>query len=381
MKLLCVGGGSGGHVTPVLAVINEVAKHQPDVSVMFVTDKAFLRQTEGLVKHADVHIAVRTVTAGKFRRYMDIALWKQVLRPDIGGRNMVDMFKVAGGVAQSLRLLRRFKPDIVFAKGGYVSLPVGYVAHLLKIPLVIHDSDIRPGLTNRVLSRWATSIATGMPVENYRYNAELARYTGVPVQAGFHLYSASEQREAKKALSVPANRPLVVVTGGGLGAKEINQAMVEIGPQLLAAGYSVYHVTGKAAFEELSKALPKDEAYKAVPFVYEGFAAVYGAADVVITRASATALQELAAAAKPAVIVPNSSLGDQLENAEVYSKKGAALMLRDEQLIEASSVLYDVVDELLHDDAKRKALSEAISVYAKPDAAKDVAELIVKAAR
>lgn len=348
---------------------------------MFVTDKAFLKQTEGLVKHANVPIVVRTVTAGKFRRYMDIALWKQVLRPDIGGRNMVDMFKVAGGVAQSVRLLRRFKPDIVFAKGGYVSLPVGYAAHLLKIPLVIHDSDIRPGLTNRVLSRWATSIATGMPIENYRYNAEIAHYTGVPVQAGFHPYTASEQKEARKSLGIPAGRPLVVVTGGGLGAKEINQAMVEAGPLLLKASYAVYHVTGKMPFDELSKVLPRAEAYKAVPFVYEGLAAVYGAADVVVTRASATALQELAAAEKPAIIIPNSSLGDQLENAEVYEGKGAAVLLRDEQLVEDSLSLVKAVDELIRDDTKRAELSEAIGMYAKPDAAKNVAELIIKASR
>jgi len=348
---------------------------------MFVTDKAFLKQTEGLVKHADVPMAVRTVSAGKFRRYMDIALWKQVLRPDIGGRNMVDMFKVAGGVAQSLRLLRRFKPDVVFAKGGYVSLPVGYAAHLLKIPLVIHDSDVRPGLTNRVLSRWATSIATGMPIENYRYNAEIAQYTGVPVQAGFHSYSQAEQRNAKKALGCSAERPLVAVTGGGLGARDINQAMVAVAPRFIQAGYDVYHVAGKAAYDELSKTLPQDKGYTTVPFVYEGLAALYGAADVVIARASATTLQELAAAAKPAIIIPNSSLGDQLENAEVYSEKGAALMLRDEQLAEAPLALYEAVDTLLRDEKKREALSTAIGAYAKPTAAKDVAAMILKAVR
>lgn len=312
---------------------------------------------------------------------MDIALWKQVLRPDIGGRNMVDMFKVAGGVAQSIRLLKRFKPDVVFAKGGYVSLPVGYGAHLLKIPLVIHDSDARPGLTNRVLSRWANVIATGTPVKNYRYNAEISHYTGVPVRSEFHPFSAEEQTKAKQLLGRGANRPLVVVTGGGLGARDINRAMVTIGPQLLEAGYDVYHVTGKAVFDELSKTLPQDERYTVIPFVYDDLAAVYGAADVVVTRASATTLQELAAMAKPAIIVPNSSLGDQLENAKVYESDGAALLLRDEQLADDPMILYEAIDGLFHDENKREALSDAIHTYAKPHAAQEVAELIVKAMR
>lgn len=381
MKLLCVGGGSGGHVTPVLAVISEIAKSQPDVSVMFVTDKAFLKQTEGLIKNASVPIAVRTVTAGKFRRYMDIALWKQVLRPDIGGRNMVDMFKVAGGVAQSIRLLRQFKPDVVFAKGGYVSLPVGYAAHFLKIPLVIHDSDVRPGLTNRVLSRWADAIATGTPVKNYRYNAENTQFTGVPVRSEFHPFTADEQRKAKRALGHKADKPLVAVTGGGLGAKEINTALVAIGPQLLAAGYDVYHVTGKATFDEIAEQLPSDSRYTVVPFVYEGLATLYAAADVVVMRASATMLQELAAAAKPAVIVPNSSLGDQRENADAYAADGAAVVLRDEQLIDHPEILFTTLTDLLENSAKRADLARAISAYAKPSAARDVADLLLKVAK
>lgn len=348
---------------------------------MFVTDKAFLKQTEGLIKNASVPIAVRTVTAGKFRRYMDIALWKQVLRPDIGGRNMVDMFKVAGGVAQSIRLLRQFKPDVVFAKGGYVSLPVGYAAHFLKIPLVIHDSDVRPGLTNRVLSRWADAIATGTPVKNYRYNAENTQFTGVPVRSEFHPFTADEQRKAKRALGHKADKPLVAVTGGGLGAKEINTALVAIGPQLLAAGYDVYHVTGKATFDEIAEQLPSDSRYTVVPFVYEGLATLYAAADVVVMRASATMLQELAAAAKPAVIVPNSSLGDQRENADAYAADGAAVVLRDEQLIDHPEILFTTLTDLLENSAKRADLARAISAYAKPSAARDVADLLLKVAK
>ena len=349
--------------------------------MLFVTDKAFLKQTEGLAAQSTVPITVRTVTAGKFRRYMDMALWKQVIRPDIGGRNMVDMFKVAGGVAQSIRLLKKFKPDVVFAKGGYVSLPVGYAAHRLKIPLVIHDSDARPGLTNRVLSRWATTIATGTPVANYRFNAEIAHYTGVPVRDDFRPYTPEMQKEAKVTFGHAADRPLIVVTGGGLGAKDINQAMIAVGPRLIKAGYGVVHVTGKANFTELSKVLPKADGYTILPFVYDGLASLYGAADVVVTRASATALQELAAGAKPAIIVPNSSLGDQIENAKTYESDEAVLMLRDEDLAEDPNSLFDTIQKVLKSESLQHSLSEHLAVYAKPNAAVDVAKLLLKAVR
>lgn len=294
---------------------------------------------------------------------------------------MIDIFKVAGGVAQSIRLLKRVKPDVVFAKGGYVSLPVGYAAHLLNIPLVIHDSDVRPGLTNRVLSRWAAAIATGTPVGNYRYKAEFAQYTGVPVRAEFHPFTAASQRAAKKALGFDASIPLVVVTGGGLGARELNETMPVIGQRLLDAGYNVFHVTGKAPFHTVSKAVPSDDRYKLVPFVYTQLSAVYGAADIIVTRASATTLQELAAVAKPAIVIPNSSLGDQLENAETYADTGAILLLRDEQLIANPDALFEAIDVLGRDATQRTALARAIHTYAKPDAASAVAALIIRARR
>lgn len=344
-----------------------------------MTDKAFLKHTEGLVKQTSVPIDVKVIAAGKFRRYADIALWKQVLRPDIGGQNLVDMFKIAGGVAQSIRLLKRVKPDVVFAKGGYVSMPVGYAAHLLRIPLVIHDSDVRPGLTNRVLSRWAQAIATGMPIANYRYNKEITVYTGVPVGSEFHPYTETERKNAKKTLEVDPVKPLIAVTGGSLGAKDINQALVAVAPELLKKGYSVYHVSGKLAFHDMQRVVPKDVAYQLVPFMYHGLPTLYGAADVVVTRASATTLQELAAAARPAIIVPNSSLGDQLENAETYEKEKAAVVLRDEALFENPASLRIAIEDILADKGRAERLADRISRFSKPDAAETVAKMIMKA--
>ena len=334
-----------------------------------------------MVKKVSVPVEIVTISTGKFRRYMDMALWKQVLHPDIGGRNLVDMFKVAGGVAQSIRLMRRVKPNAVFAKGGYVSLPIGYAAHLLRIPLIIHDSDARPGLTNRVLSRWASRIATGTPVTNYRYNAELSQHTGVPIDAAFYPYSPEEQKAAKKALGLSVDSPLVAVAGPSLGAKDISNAMVEIAPDLKKKGISVFHVTGKKAFEDIKSKISENSHYKLVPFVYEGLASVFGAADVVVTRASATALQELAASAKPVIAVPNASLGDQLENAKKYAADGAATVIFDEDLESNPRVLLDKIVEITTDKKMSDSLSSKIFTYAKRDAAEQVAKLIWESKR
>lgn len=347
-----------------------------------VTDKAFLSQTKGIMTSgAAVPVTISTISAGKFRRYMDMALWKQVIRPDIGGKNFVDMFRTAGGVAQSIALLRRIRPDVIFAKGGYVSLPVGYAAHLLKIPLVIHDSDARPGLTNRVLSRWAQAIATGVPVNAHRFNAEITRYTGVPIDTEFHRYSEGERKAAKRRYGLNPEKPLIVVTGGGLGAKDINKALVAIAPRLIDHGYAIYHVTGKGSYDTIKNDALQHDDYMIVPFVYEGLSSLYGAADVVVTRASATALQELAAAAKAAVIVPNSSLGDQIENAKLYMDDGAAVVLRDEELMSEPYELERALATIIDTPGERARLEDTIAQYAKPDAARFVAEMIATAAR
>lgn len=309
---------------------------------------------------------------------MDMALWKQVLHPDIGGRNLVDMFKVAGGVAQSMRLIRKFRPDVVFAKGGYVSLPVGYAASFLRVPLVIHDSDARPGLTSRVLSRWASAIATGMPLKSHRYNEERTVYAGIPVDKRFKIYSQSEQKAAKKSLGFDPERPLIAVTGGGLGSRSINSAVTAVAEQLVEAGYSIYHVTGQKLFKEVThrtKNFPKQ--YKAVAFK-QSFAEVYGAADIVVARAGATTLQELAAAARPAIIIPAATLSDQPENAAVYAEAGAVRVISDQAILDDPVVLVTTITEIMSDSDARSQLVANISGLARPDAAKTVAKMLVE---
>ena len=379
MKVVCVGGGSGGHVTPVLAVINELSALDEHVEVVFVCDKAFEAQTRGLMKHAAATVDVRTVTAGKLRRYHGIVWWKQLLDIPTVAKNIRDVFLVGLGMVQSVWLLWRTKPDVMFAKGGYVCLPVGMAAKLLGIPIVIHDSDTRAGLTNKVLSKWAVAIATGAPLQNYNYPKDISHYTGVPIHADFHPFDEKEQRAAKEELGITdLNKPLIVVTGGGLGAKSINEAMLEIAPQLLAHGAAMYHITGKGQYEHIEERAHRHADYILTPFVYKDMAKVLGAADIVVARGSATFLQELAALQKAVVVIPAGHLSDQVKNAEVFESAEAAVVLSDKMITNRPQKLADAILTLLDEPAEAHHIAAQLHTFAKPRAAADVAALVVE---
>lgn len=331
------------------------------------------------MEHAAVPVTVRTIVAGKLRRYADIPLHKQLLHWPTVSKNIVDAGRVVVGVVQSLVLMLRWKPDVVFAKGGYVSLPIGFAARFLKIPLVLHDSDARPGLTNRLLARHAAHIATGAPAEHYpSYKDVPTTYVGVPIDSAYHPFTMREQQHAKAAIGiVDCSKPLVVVTGGGLGSRDINRAVLAVAERLIDQGLAVYHVTGKKHAAEVEAAAPAHPDYHVIPFVYKDMATVLGAADVVVSRASATFLQEIAALHKPAIIIPSSSFGDQLKNAEAIRQSGAALVMTDEAIAKTPTALLDNVVKITTDTQLQTTLSESIGGLAKPNAARDMAQIIM----
>jgi UDP-N-acetylglucosamine--N-acetylmuramyl-(pentapeptide) pyrophosphoryl-undecaprenol N-acetylglucosamine transferase len=344
--------------------------------VTFVCDKGFLEQSRGIMAHATVPVVVKTITAGKLRRYAHMSRLRQLLTPSIVGKNIIDSFKIGIGFVQSVALLRREKPDVIFAKGGFVCLPLGAAAHMLRVPLVIHDSDTRAGLTNRVLARWASSIATGFPVEYYPYNPQITQYVGVPIDQNFVLTSKSEQARAKEMLGFHRETPLIVVTGGGLGAKSINDAMASIHSSIMAQGWNVYHITGKSHYEAVRREIDESMSYTLAPFVYKDMHVILGAADVVVARGSATFIQELAGLGKAAILIPARHLGDQLKNAVMYEKAGAAVTLRDDEVQANPSVLFNHLSTLLNDKKRRAELAAALHSFARPDAARDVAQMI-----
>jgi UDP-N-acetylglucosamine--N-acetylmuramyl-(pentapeptide) pyrophosphoryl-undecaprenol N-acetylglucosamine transferase len=384
MKILAVGGGSGGHVTPVVAVLRELKKRNASVEVRFWCDRKFTPQARSIVHHFDRTIRVDTILSGKFRRYNNLPMWRQLLRPvSIVFPNLRDMVLVICGFVQSLAKLIVWRPDVVFTKGGYVCLPVGLAARLLRIPLVIHDSDAHPGLTNRILARWAISIATGAPLKHYPYPAARSRYVGIPIASEFRKITSAEQRNAKEMLGMDPSRPLVVVTGGGLGAQRINNA-VALSLQDVLPLTSLILVSGNGQYDEMRSLTPQDDArFQLHAFVSNGMATMLGAADIVVTRAGATTLLELAALAKPTILIPNGYLtgGHQLKNAAAYAERGAVEVIDEHQLDTDPQVLVAAIRDLLGDQAKREAMSTAFHSFARPHAAADMADMILAAAK
>lgn len=330
----------------------------------------------------DETIPFQRIVAGKFRRYHHLTVIQQLLWPSLMLRNIRDVFLVAAGFIQSLVLLLLWRPDVVFTKGGYVCLPVGAAARLLRIPLVIHDSDAHPGLTNRVLSRWAEAIGTGAPLEYYNYDPKRAHYVGVPIAAQFTPFSVAEQKAAKEEWGITTDAPLLVVTGGGLGAARINQMVAQTLHDIQRFS-SVVLVAGAGQYDQLRAELPPDsDRFQLYPFV-TNMHTLLGAADVVVTRAGMTTILELAALQKPIILIPNAKLtgGHQLKNAQVYKDAGAAVVL-DEDATEANPAQFvSAVKEVLDDPAASAAMAKRFRALSKPDAAKEMATLILKAVR
>lgn len=385
MRILTAGGGSGGHVTPVVAVLRELQARYPEAEIRFWCDKGFEKQARALIAHHDETIRVDTITSGKLRRYHALSWLHQLTRlRTIVWPNVRDGFKVTVGIIQATFKMIAWRPDIVFSKGGFVCLPIGVAAKLLRVPLVIHDSDAHPGLTNRILARWADRILTGAPLEYYPYPKDISRYVGIPIQVGLEGEVLS-QRGYKNHLGLDMDRHLIVCTGGGLGATRINLAVVVAAHELLARNYSIVLITGQKNYDETLEALGGNvpEHFVVVPFISGNLHEYFMAADVVVTRAGATTLLELAALERPTVIIPNVHLtgGHQRKNAAVYAEANAAIVL-DEYALEAKpSILTETITELVDDPKRLKRLSRNISHLAKPDAAKETVDVLEEVLR
>lgn len=379
MKVLAVGGGSGGHVTPVAAVLKQLYNIDPKLEARFVCDHAFETQSRGIMSQLPFNVSVSVITAGKFRRYSHLTFWQHFTVPHVIINNTFDTVKIVWGFLESFWLLVSDRPDVVFAKGGYVCLPMGITAWLLRIPLVIHDSDMRPGLTNRILSRFATTIATGSALENYPYDKHKSHFTGVPVGAQFTPVSDEKQKLLKRQLGVDENKLLIIATGGGLGSQTINSAAIEAVKQLISDNVCLYVIAGKRNYAAAKQQGGGVEGIQVVDFVYDGMANILGAADIVVARGSATFLQELAGLEKTVVAIPARQLSDQIKNVEFYRSNDMAIVLTDAEL--AGGELVDTLKMLQGDADRRYELAHKLHQSAHPSAADDVARLIMQTIR
>lgn len=363
--------------------MREIKKSHPRAKIRFWCDRAFVDQAKNIMSNFDKTIPVHVIIAGKLRRYHHLTILRQLLWPSLVLLNIKDGFLVIFGFFQSLFKLIIWRPDVVFAKGGYVCLPVGVAAGILRIPLVIHDSDAHPGLTNRCLSRWAKKIATGAPLKYYPYPVEKSQYVGIPVTSEFHKFSKQEQEIAKKEWGINSDLPLIVVTGGGLGASRINNAVVSSLDDLLKF-CSVILISGVGQYDELRLITPNNsDRFQLHAFISSGMASLLGASDVVITRAGATTIIELASLAKPTILIPNGKLsgGHQLKNAAVYLEKNAVRVVHEDAMVQNPNILVQEIKDVLNNPKLMEEMSDNFALFSRPNAAKDMANIITSVVR
>ena len=334
-RIVLTGGGTAGHVTPHLALLPHLIKAGYEVHYI---------GTEEGIEHGMIaklpNVTYHAVKSGKLRRYFD---WK----------NFTDPFRVIAGAFQSAHLMRKLKPDVCFSKGGFVSVPVVVGAWLNRVPTLCHESDLTPGLANRICAKFASRIATTFP-ECAERLGEKAVFTGTPLRP--ELFSGSPERGLSLAHFSP-DRPVLLMMGGSLGAQSVNAALRGALPKLLEH-MQVFHLCGKGNLDESLNGL---DGYFQVEFLSDDLPDAMAAADLVLSRAGATALCEFQALGKPMLLIPypkTASRGDQILNAASFEKRGLARVMAQEDM--TADTLAEALLALLRDgDSLKKALRDA----------------------
>ncbi len=378
-RILVVGGGSGGHLTPLIAVADELVKQDPSAVVVFVGQKG--ENLKDIVEHRSIHEHAE-ISAGKFRRYHGESIIRHLLDVKTIFLNVRDFFRFVRGTVEAWFLLGRQRPTAIFLKGGFVSVPVGIAARLRHIPYITHDSDAIPGLANRLTAKHAVKNTTALPAELYPYDQHKTMQVGIPVQPVFQHVSPQDMAEAKRALGVREHDEVIFCVGGGLGAQKVNQALARSAEEILHKSIRrhIFHITGKKLYEETLQEYDKftskenRERVHLIDFTTELYKYSAGA-DLVVTRAGATNVAEFAVQGKACIVIPNPVLtgGQQLHNAKVLRDNGAALILDEQNL----AVLAKTIDELLIDTSQRIELGQKLHALASRDAAKLLAELLL----
>jgi UDP-N-acetylglucosamine--N-acetylmuramyl-(pentapeptide) pyrophosphoryl-undecaprenol N-acetylglucosamine transferase len=378
------GGGSGGHITPLLSLARELKTQNPDCQIVYVGHKG--DNFDSLKNSSRDFDFMVFINAGKLRRYHGLSRAAQIFDFRTMALNIRDLFRLPGSIISSLRLMGRFKPAVVFSKGGFVAVPVGIAAKLRRVPIVTHDSDAVPGLANRLVGRWAEVHATGMPAKHYAYPKDTISYIGIPIDERIKKVTPKIQAEYKKQLKLPPDSQILLLSGGGHGSARLNELLVAISRHLLESNLAleIVHISGQTHEAPVRQAykgvLSKSQQSRVLVKGYTpDFYAYSGSADLIITRAGATTLAELAAAGKACIVVPSPYLtgGHQLKNAEEIDKIGAAVVL--EQTIESDELLV-IVSELLANDHRRFELARNLFATAHPDAGAKLARIILNAA-
>lgn len=328
-KIILTGGGTAGHVTPNIALVPKLKEAGFEIK--------YIGSYNGMEKQLveDAGLEYYGISSGKLRRYFS---WQ----------NFSDPFRVMKGYFEAKKIIKKYKPDVVFSKGGFVTVPVVFAAHKYKVPVVIHESDMTPGLANKLAIKKATKVCHNFP-ETSQYLGSKAVHTGSPIRQ--ELFQGNKIT-ALDLCGFTANKPVIMVTGGSLGAENVNKLVRKALPELLKK-FQVAHLCGKGKLDE---SLTDTTGYAQFEYISDEMKDFFAMADLIISRAGANSICEISALKKPNILIPLSaraSRGDQILNARSYAKQGFSEVLDEdtataEDLIKTVNKVYDNRSQYIH---------------------------------
>jgi UDP-N-acetylglucosamine--N-acetylmuramyl-(pentapeptide) pyrophosphoryl-undecaprenol N-acetylglucosamine transferase len=367
MKILFAGGGTAGHVFPIIAIIREIKRTHPKENFQFFylgpKDKfaISLLSQEGII--------VKTILAGKFRRYFSF-------------KNIVDIiFKLPIGILQAFYHIFVISPDLIFSKGGYGSIPAVISGWMLLTPIFLHESDVSPGLANKITSKIALEIFTAFPLEKTEYfPAKKMISVGNPIRQEI---LEGDKKEAKKIFKLAGGKPVILILGGSQGAQRINDMILIVLSELLDK-FEIIHQTGEGNFEEvkaesevvISKSSKKY--YHVFSFLNEKeLSCALRVADLIISRAGAGSIFEIAAVEKPSILVPlpGAAQNHQTRNAYAFAEGGATLVMEEANFI--PHFILEKLKNLFQNPKKLKEMAKGAKGFSRPEAARIIAGYIV----
>ncbi|MCD6550335.1 undecaprenyldiphospho-muramoylpentapeptide beta-N-acetylglucosaminyltransferase [bacterium] len=370
MKIVFTGGGTGGHIYPIIAVSREVKRicSEEGINIKFIYIGPKDELTSRLLSQEGIKI--KPIIAGKIRRYGGIV-------PII--QNIIDIFKIIIGIIQAFNYMFFLAPDLIFSKGGYGAFPVILSAKILKIPVILHESDAISGIANKLASKFAVEVFVSFP-ETENIDVSKMILVGNPIRK--EILRGSKE-DAKELFEITTAKPVLLIMGGSQGAQKINDLILDALPQL-AGEFEIIHQTGIKNFEqvkaEANVMLKKDfrRYYHIYPFLREiELKHAYAIADIVVARAGSGTIFEIAALGKPSILIPlpHSAQSHQLKNAYEYAKTKAAIVIEQGNL--TPSFFIGILKNIISNPEKIKKMQEAAKEFSKPRAAEVIAHYIV----
>lgn len=351
--IVLTGGGTAGHVTPNIAMIPALREAGYKIS--------YIGSYDGIEKKLieELDIPYYGISSGKLRRYFDV-------------KNFTDPFRVLKGFHEAKKLLKQLKPDIIFSKGGFVTVPVVIAAKKSKIPAIIHESDMTPGLANKLCIPSAVKVCCNFPETVKSLPAEKAVLTGTPIRKEL---LSGDKEAGRRFCGFSSDKPVLMVIGGSLGAASVNEHIRSILPELLKE-FQVVHLCGKGKTNET---LTGTEGYVQYEYIKNELADLFALSDIVISRAGANAICEISALHKPNLLIPlsaNASRGDQILNARSFERQGFSMVLEEEEITDKK--LLDSIRNLY---SNRHSYEKAMGEGKQMDSIHHILSLIQEAAK